>query len=284
MAHDPQPQIARSLTLIQPANRWKLFDLRQIWRHRDLLWILAVRDIKVRYKQTVVGAIWALLQPLLMMVIFASLFHLLGRVPASGDVPYALTLFCALLPWQLFSSAVTQVSDSLVTNQNLVTKVYFPRLILVLAPALACLVDFAIAFALLIALLLIWGITPSAMVLTLPLFVLFALCTALSIGIWLAALNALYRDFRYVLPFLIQIGFFLSPVVFETASLIPPEWHPVYSLNPLVGVIEGFRWALLGHSEPPLVPLMISFAVVCSLLYGGLLYFRRMERTFADWI
>ena len=278
------PKSGLSFTLIQSASRWKLLDLRGIWRHRDLLWILALRDIKVRYKQTIVGALWAVLQPLLMMVIFASLFQLLGRVPAASDVPYAVTLFCALLPWQLFSSAVSQVSDSLIANQNLVTKVYFPRLILVFASALACLVDFCIAFGVLMILMFAYDIVPTPAFAALPFFVAFALLTALSIGIWLAALNALYRDFRYVLPFLIQIGFFLSPVVFETTTLIPPEWRTLYSLNPMVGVIEGFRWALLGRSDPPLLPLIISASVACCLLYGGLLYFRRMERTFADWI
>lgn len=271
-----------TLTVIRPRKGWKLIDLVEVWRYRDLLWILALRDIKVRYKQTLIGGLWAVLQPLTTMLAFTVLFQLLGRAPASPDVPYPVTLYCALLPWQLFATALSQASDSLVANQNLITKIYFPRIIIPVAPILAGLVDFAVAFGVFLLLLLWYGVVPGYAVLTLPFFVLYAVLAALSVGIWLAALNALYRDFRYAVPFLIQIGFVVSPVLFETRALIPERWQLLYGLNPMVGVIEGFRWAILGKDHPPLAPMLLSAGAVVALLLGGLIYFRRMEKLFAD--
>tara|TARA_B100000029_G_scaffold456954_1_gene485347 strand:+ start:342 stop:1091 length:750 start_codon:yes stop_codon:yes gene_type:complete len=247
-----------------------------------LLWILVTRDLKVRYKQTVVGGLWTILQPLATMMVFTALFQLLKRVPASDGAPYAVTLLCALLPWQLFASSLTQSNDSLVNNQNLVTKVYVPRLLFPITPVLAGLVDFAISFVVLIAIMAWYGVTPTATVFYLPIFVVFAMATSLALGLWLSALNAMYRDFRYVLPFSLQIGFFVSPVVFETTALIPERWQLLYSLNPMVGVIEGFRWVLLGKAQPPIAPVLVSALVVSVLLAGGVVYFRRMEKSFAD--
>ena len=278
--HAPATSAAK-LSLIRPRRDWRLFDLNELWSYRDLLWILVQRDIKVRYKQTIVGGLWTVLQPLATMLVFTVLFQLLGRTPAPDGTPYAVTLLCGLLPWQFFASSLTQSSESLINNQNLVTKVYFPRILIPITPILAGLVDFALAFVVLVCVMAWHGITPTASVLYLPIFVLFAMTTCLAIGLWLAALNTLYRDFRYVLPFSIQMGFFISPVIFE-ASLIPEKWSFLYSLNPMVGVIEGFRWALLGRAQPPLTPMLVSACVVATLLVGGLAYFRRMERTFAD--
>lgn len=270
--------------VIRPRAGWRLVDLREVWRYRELLWILALRDIKVRYKQTFIGVAWAILQPVTKMVIFTTLFRLIGRTPAEQDVayPYAVTLYCALLPWELFANALAQSSESIVLNQQLVTKVYFPRVIVPVAPIVAGLLDFALAFLVLIGMMVYYGITPSWQALMLPLFIAFAVAAALSMGLWLSALNALYRDFRYAMPFLIQIGFFISPVIYETQAIIPPPWRSAFALNPMVGVLEGFRWALLGKTEPPLLPMLISAAAVALLLLGGLVYFRRMERLFAD--
>ena len=268
--------------VIKPRPGWHLIDLPELWRYRQLLWILALRDVKVRYKQTFVGVAWAVLQPFMTMVVFTLLFKLMGRVPVAEGVPYAVSTYCALLPWQLFATSLTQSSESLVTNQNLITKVYFPRGIVPIAPIIAGLIDFAIAFGILIAMMVFYGITPSWAVVLLPVFVLMAVITSLSVGLWLSALNALYRDIRYAVPFLVQIGMFISPVVYETAEVIPPAWRAVYSLNPMVGVVEGFRWALLGHAHPPIIPMLVSTAAVIVICFTGTLYFRRVERTIAD--
>lgn len=272
------------ITIQRPRRAWQLLNLAELWRYKDLLWILALRVVKVRYKQTAIGGLWAVLQPLITMILFAALFDLLGRTPANSNVPYPLTLYCALLPWQLFAGTLAQSSESLVAEQSLITKVYFPRIIIPIAPIGAGLVDFIISFGVLCLLFIWYGITPTWAIITLPFFVLLAILTVLSISLWSSALNAKYRDFRYALPFLIQMGFIVSPVIFETSALIPEKWRFLYSLNPMVGVIESFRWALLGGDQPPFLPLMASILVMSLLLLGGLIYFRRMERTFADWI
>jgi lipopolysaccharide transport system permease protein len=246
------------------------------------LFILAQRDIKVRYRQAVIGAAWAVLQPVVTMLIFSGLFSLLGKQPVSGGVPYAVTAFCGLLPWQFFASGLTQASGSLVNYRHVVTKVYFPRMLMPMASILCALVDFAIAFVVLVGLMLAFRVGVSWEVVTLPLFVLLALLTTLGASLWLSALNSLYRDFTYVVPFIIQIGFFLSPVVYETRSLIPERWRLLYGLNPLVVVIEGFRWALLRETAPAVDVLLVSLAAVALLLVSGLLYFSRVERTLAD--
>ncbi len=265
-----------------PRPGWHLIDLRELWRFRDLVWILALRDIKVRYRQTAVGVLWAILQPFTTMVIFTTLFTLLGRTPSSGDVPYAVAAFCGLIPWQLFANTLTQASGSLVANQNLITKVYFPRAVLPLASLIGSLVDFAIASVILLAMLAWYGITPGWPILLIPVFVGLVMLASLAAGLWLSAANGLYRDVGYVVPFLIQVGFYLSPVVYESGTLIPERWQFVHALNPMVGVLEGFRWALLGHRAPPVESLMISLTGLAVLLIGGMLYFRRVERYLAD--
>jgi lipopolysaccharide transport system permease protein len=265
---------------LAPRAGWAALDLRELWAYRELLAFQALRDIKVRYQQTVLGAAWAVLQPVTQMVVFSIFFGKLLGVGSDG-VPYPVFAYCALLPWQLFAFALTQSSNSLVENQHLITKVYFPRLIVPLASVIAGLVDFCIAFVILIGLMLWYGIMPTVAVVTLPLFVLLVIAAALSAGLWLSALNVRYRDIRYTLPFITQILFFLTPIVYP-ASRIPDAWRWVVGLNPMAGVVEGFRWALLGNVSPPGPMLAVSVAVTVLLLVGGLFYFRRMERSFAD--
>jgi lipopolysaccharide transport system permease protein len=266
--------------VLKPRSGWRPIDWRELWRYRELLAFLAVRDIKVRYKQTVLGAAWAVIQPLFTMVVFSIFFGKLGGIPADG-FPYPLFTLCALLPWQLFAYALTQASNSVVAEQRLITKVYFPRLIIPFASVLAGLVDFAIAFGFLLLLMAYYGVAPGWGVLTVPLWVAFAVATALAVGLWLSALNVQYRDFRHTIPFLTQIWLFLTPVAYPS-SLVPERWRPLYGLNPMAGVVEGFRWALLGHARWPGYLFLVSAATVAVLLVGGLYYFRRLERSFAD--
>jgi lipopolysaccharide transport system permease protein len=266
--------------LIRPTTGWAPLDLRALWQYRELLYFLAWRDVKVRYNQTVLGIAWAILQPFMMMVVFTIFFGRLMGVPSDG-LPYPLFAYAALLPWQLFSRALTDASTSLVANERLVTRVYFPRLLIPAAAVMASFVDFAIAFVVFLGLMALYGITPTAAVIWLPFFVLLALMTALGIGLWLSALDAQYRDFRYTLPFLTQFWLFATPVVYP-ASLVPEGWRLLYGLNPMAGVVEGFRWALLGGSRMPHPMLGVSFAAVVLVFVGGLYYFRRMERTLAD--
>jgi len=267
---------------IRPTPGWKAVNLRELWQFRELLWFLALRDIKVRYKQTALGVAWAVLQPLLTMLVFTIFFGRLGGFDQkTAGIPYPVFAFCGLVPWQLFSYALTQSSNSVVAEQRLLTKVYFPRLIVPLAPTLSGLVDFVISLGLLLGIMLYYGVWPDAAILLLPLFVAFALVAALSVALWLSALNAIYRDVRYTIPFLTQFWLFATPIAYPS-SIVPPEWQWVYGLNPMVGVVEGFRWTLLGMDHPPWPALAVSFMVVMALLVGGLFYFRRMEKTFAD--
>jgi lipopolysaccharide transport system permease protein len=259
---------------------WTAVNFAELWQYRELLVFYAIRDIKVRYKQTLLGAGWAILQPVMTMVVFSIFFGRLAGVP-SDDLPYPVFAFCALLPWQLFAFALTQSSNSLVNDAQVLTKVYFPRLIIPLASVITGLIDFAIAFAVLAGIMLYYGIIPGWQAITLPLFILLALAAALSVGFWLSALNVKYRDVRYTIPFLAQLWLFLTPVAYSS-SLVPPKWQVVYAINPMVGVVEGFRWALLGKTSPPGPMLIVSVAATALLLAGGLLYFRAMERTFAD--
>jgi lipopolysaccharide transport system permease protein len=268
------------VTIVRPSRGWISPNLRELWEYRELLYFLTWRDIKVRYKQTVLGAAWAIIQPFFTMVVFSLFFGRLAGVPSEG-VPYPIFAYCALLPWNYFAGALDRAGNSLVGSANLITKVYFPRLVIPLSAVLAGLLDFAIAFLVLIGMMLFYGITPTAAVLTLPFFLLLALLTALGAGLWLSALNVQYRDVRYTIPFLTQFWLFASPVAYG-ASLVPERWQVLYGLNPMAGVIEGFRWALLGKAEAPGPLLVISAAVVILLLLGGLFYFRRMEKTFAD--
>ena len=259
---------------------WVAIDFAELWQHRELLVFYAVRDIKVRYKQTLLGASWAILQPVMTMVVFTIFFGKLAGVPSDG-LPYPVFAFCGLLPWQLFAFALTQSSNSLVQNSHLLTKVYFPRLIIPFASVIAGLVDFAIAFIVLIGIMFYYDIIPGWALFTLPLFVVLALAAALSVGLWLSALNVKYRDVRYTIPFLSQLWLFVTPVAYSS-SLVPSKWQAVYAINPMAGVVEGFRWALLGKSAPPGTILIVSVAATAILLAGGLFYFARMEKTFPD--
>jgi lipopolysaccharide transport system permease protein len=266
--------------LISRSRGWLKPNFGEFWEYRELLYFLVWRDIKVRYKQTVLGAAWAVLQPFMTMVVFSVFFGTLGRMPSDG-LPYPVFAYAALVPWQLFAHALTDSANSLVGSQNLIKKVYFPRLIVPIASVLAGLVDFAISFGVLLGLMAYFGISPTAAILTLPLFVAFAILVALSIGLWLSALNVQFRDVRYMLPFLTQFWMFVTPVAYP-ASLVPEKWRALLGLNPMAGVVEGFRWALLGAPDAPGSLLWVSIGVVVVLLIGGLAYFRRMEATFAD--
>jgi len=278
---DPHVHHAGLPTLrISPPSRWTSLEFRELWEYRELLYFLIWRDVKVRYKQTALGAAWAVIQPFFMMVVFSLFFGRLAKVPSDG-IPYPVFTFCALLPWQLFANALTESSNSLVGNQNLITKVYFPRLVVPISAVLGGLVDFVIAFVILLGMMLYYGIVPGWAIVTLPGFILLAVLTALGVGLWLSALNVQYRDVRYTIGFLVQLWLFLTPVAYPS-SIVPEKWRPLYGLNPMAGVVEGFRWALLGNSQPPGAMLWVSVAVVILILFGGLYYFRRMEQQFAD--
>jgi lipopolysaccharide transport system permease protein len=267
---------------IRPSTGWRTVDLAELWHFRELFWFLALRDIQVRYKQTALGVAWAVLQPVFAMLLFTIFFgRLAGLDQRTGDIPYPLSTFCALVPWQFFSYALTQSSNSLVSEQRLLTKVYFPRLIIPMAPVLSGMVDFGVSFLLLLGMMVYYGVYPHGTVLLLPAFVLMAMAAAMAIGLWLSALNAIYRDVRYTIPFLTQFWLFATPVAYPV-SIVPERWQWLYGLNPMVGVIEGFRWTLLGGGQPAWTAVAVSFAVVAVLLVGGLFYFRRMEKVFAD--
>jgi len=267
-------------SIIRPSQGWASLRLGEIWNYRELLYFLIWRDIKVRYKQTVLGAAWAIIQPVFAMAVFSVFLGRLAKVPSDG-LPYPIFTYCALLPWQLFAYAMAESGNSLVASQNLITKVYFPRLVIPIAAVLAGMMDFAIAFVVLLGMMIYYGITPTVAIWSLPLFLLLAIATALAIGLWLSALNVTYRDVRYTIPFLTQIWLFATPVAYPS-SLLPEKWRALYGLNPLAGVVEGFRWALLGKAEGPGPLLAVSVVMVLVLLVGGLYYFRRMEKTFAD--
>jgi len=254
---------------------------RDMLRYRELFYFLAWRDVLVRYKQTVIGILWAVLRPFLTMIIFVFIFGKIAKLPAGG-MPYPVMVFAGLLPWQLFSTSLSEGSTSLITNSNLISKVYFPRLIIPASAVIVSFVDFAVSAGLFALLMIFYRVWPTWHLLTLPLFTLLALITSTGAGLWLAALNVEYRDFRYIVPFLVQFGLYVSPVGFNSA-LVPAKWRMLYSLNPMVGVIDGFRWAVSGGRSPIFLPgLIVSLGVMALLLIGGIWYFRRMERTFAD--
>lgn len=289
MALEPSPSPTPPLVVvIESRRRWQGLDLGELWRYRDLLGTLIARDLKVRYKQTELGIAWVLVQPLATTGIFAVLFQFLlgqGQAPTVGQVPYFLSTFCAMLPWQLFAESLSRAGGSLVTSRELITKVYFPRLVVPLSSVLGALVDFAIAAVAMGGMMLIWRVQPSWAIVTLPAFVLLAILASLAVGLWLSALAGQYRDFLYVQPFLIQVGMFLSPVIYPTAFLRShlPDWALLlYGLNPMAGVIEGFRWALLGTAEPPGLVLIPSVLMTALLLVAGIVYFRRTEATLVD--
>jgi len=266
--------------VITSARTWSFPDLRELWSFRELLMTFIMRDIKVRYKQTAIGILWAVIQPVVTMVVFTLIFGRLGQLPSNG-LPYPAFVLAALLPWQLFVKALTQGSMSMVALGPIMAKIYFPRLIAPVSSVLAGLIDFAIAFAILILIMLWYGIAPGPQVLLAPFFVLLALCAALAVSLWLSALNAEFRDVQHALPFVGQIWMFLTPVVYP-ASLVPEAWRWVYLLNPMVGVVEGFRWSLLGGPTPALMGMVVSTVVMLALLVGGLLYFARYEKAFVD--
>jgi lipopolysaccharide transport system permease protein len=268
--------------LVIEAGRSRAYYWKDLWHYRELFFFLSWRDILVRYKQTVIGIAWSVLRPLLTMVVFTVIFGRFAKFPSEGDVPYAVMVFAALLPWQLFANALTETSNSLINNRAMISKIYFPRLIVPTSAVIVGLVDFLISFCIL-GLLMIWfQFIPDWRILTLPLFLILALATALGVGIWLAALNVKYRDFRYIVPFMVQFGLYVSPVGFSS-NLIPEKWRLLYSLNPMVGVIDGFRWALLGGDSQLYLPgLVLSLGFTLILLWAGLRYFRSVERTFAD--
>lgn len=274
------PDHAPPVVDIRPTTGWVSLRLREFWTHRELLYFFVWRDVKVRYKQTALGVAWALLQPLFTMVLFSVFFGRLAKVPSDG-IPYPLFSFSALVPWTFFSTGLLLASNSLVGSANLITKVYFPRLTVPVGAVLSGGVDFALAFVLLLGMMLFMGYLPTANSIFLPAFSLLALATALGVGLWLAALNAHYRDVRYVVPFLTQAWLYATPIAYSS-SLVKGPWRLVYGLNPMVGVVDGFRWALLGAAPPSIPSLAASSLAAVVLLFSGAFYFRRMERTFAD--
>jgi lipopolysaccharide transport system permease protein len=275
---------------LRPSHGWSALNLMELWRYRELIYFLIWRDIKVRYKQTALGAAWAIIQPFFTMIVFTIFFGRLAKVP-SDNVPYPIFSYTALLPWGLFTKALSDAGRSMIANRAMITKVYFPRLSIPLASVLSGIVDFSIAFVVLIGMMIYYHYTPgndfqftlTAATLTLPLFVLLALGTALGVGLWLSALNVLYRDINYILPFLTQFWLFVTPIAYP-ASMIPEQWRLLYAINPMTGVVEGFRWALLGTTSAPGPMVLVSTAISVIVLISGLFYFRRMERTFADMV
>ncbi len=286
---EPQPHVAPppdiSLptihTRIQPTHGWVSLRLDDLWRYREVLYFLTWRDIKVRYKQTILGAAWAFLQPFLTMVVFSLFFGRLAGVPSDG-VPYPIFSFTALVPWTFFANTLTQASNSVVISANMVKKIYFPRLAIPIASTLSGVVDFLIAFVVLLGLMLAYRIVPPLHVLFLPLFVLLALITSLGVGMWLSAMNVQFRDVRYTLPFLTQFWLFITPIAYPSSLIQDPLLRALYALNPMVGVVDGFRWALLGTATLSLPTMLTSATVAVLLLVTGAFYFRRMEKTFAD--
>jgi lipopolysaccharide transport system permease protein len=277
-----QPRVAVGISTvrIQPSKGWVPLRLRDLWEYRELVYFLTLRDIKARYKQTFFGAAWAILQPVLTMLIFSVFFGRLAHIPSDG-IPYPMFALAALVPWAFFANGLNQSSNSLVGNAELIKKVYFPRLAMPIATVLGGVVDFALAFVVLLAMMFYYGKTPTANALWLPLFGLLALVTALGMGLWLSTLNVQYRDIRHVVPFLTQIWLFATPVAYPS-SLLPEPWRTLYGINPMVGVVEGFRWALLGTRTAPGPMIFVSALVAVTILISGGFYLRRMERTFAD--
>jgi lipopolysaccharide transport system permease protein len=277
----PSPEFGSKSTLwIEPIHGWAGVKLRELWEYRELLYFLVWRDVKVRYKQAALGAAWAILQPLLTMLIFSLIFGMFAKVPSEGT-PYPLFAFVALVPWNFFATSMNQSSNSVVGSANLITKVYFPRMAIPLASVLAGLVDFALAFVVLLGMMAYYKRVPTAHIYLLPLFLLLELCAAIGVGFWLSAMNVKYRDVKYVVPFLVQFWMYASPIIYPS-SMIPVRYRTLYALNPMVGVVDGFRWALLGTKTAPGPVLIASAAATIAVLVGGALYFRRMEAQFAD--
>ena len=267
--------------IIEPGRAEKNY-WRDLWRYRELFYFLAWRDILVRYKQTVIGVAWALIRPFITMIVFTVVFGKIAKLPAPANVPYPLLVFAAMLPWQFFATAMSEASGSLIGNANLISKIYFPRLVVPASSVITSFVDFLITLGMMAALMLWYGFAPDLRLLTLPLFIMLAFGASFGIGLWLCALNVEYRDFRYIVPFIVQFGLYISPVGFGS-DIVPEKWRLLYSLNPMVGVIDGFRWALL-RGETPLdgSAVLTSVFLTFILCVSGIWYFRKMERTFAD--
>jgi lipopolysaccharide transport system permease protein len=265
---------------IEPSSGWVPVRLGELWDYRELLYFLTWRDIKVRYKQTVLGALWAIIQPFFTMVVFSLFFGKLARVPSDG-IPYPIFSYAALVPWTFFANGVTNSSNSLVTGSNLIKKIYFPRLVVPMGAVLAGAVDFVLAFAVLLVMMLFYGIFPTGNIVWLPLLLVLTFTTSLGVGLWFSALNVQFRDIRYTTPFLVQFWLFATPIAYAS-SMLPQPWRTLYGLNPMVGVVEGFRWALLGTETRPGPMILVSAIVSVALLVGGVYYFRRLEKTFAD--
>ena len=267
--------------IIEPGRTEKNY-WTDLWRYRELFIILSWRDLSVRYKQTIIGILWAIIRPLLTMVVFTIIFGHVAKLPSDGNAPYALMVFAAMLPWTFFSNSLSEASNSLIGNANLITKVYFPRLIIPSATLITALVDFLISFVILIAMMIYYQFIPGWQIVLIPFFITLALLASLGLGLWITALNVKYRDFRYVIPFLIQFGLYVSPVGFSS-NVVPEKWRLLYSLNPMVGVIDGFRWCILGSNSQIYLPgFFLSLTIIAFFLWLGITRFRKMEKTFAD--
>jgi lipopolysaccharide transport system permease protein len=278
----PLPGGGGAMVRIEPTKGWVSLKLRELWEYRELLYFIAWRDVKVRYKQSVLGAAWAIIQPFFTMVVFSLFFGQLAKIPSDG-VPYPIFSYAALVPWTFFASGLSHASDSLVSSANLIKKVYFPRLTIPIAAVLAGVVDFVIAFLVLLGMMLYYGLVPTINVLWTPLFLLLALVSSLGVALWFSALNVEYRDVRHTVPFLTQLWLFATPIAYPS-SMLSEHWRIVYALNPMVGVVEGFRWGLLGVATGPGPMIAVSAIIALALLVGGAFYFRRMEKTFADMV
>ena len=272
----PLPPLLR----ITPPSRWWVIPAAELWQARELVYFFVWRDIKVRYKQTAIGAAWAVLQPLLAMLVFTLFFGKLAHIPSEG-LPYQVFVYAGLLPWMYFAASLQNATNTIVENQRIITKVYFPRLVLPLSAVLSGLVDFAISFSIFAVMMVYYHIRPTIQILWLPAFLLLAVLTAFGVGLWLSALNAIYRDVRYVLPFLVQLWLFASPVIYPP-SLMSEKWRWLFGLNPMAGVIEGFRWSLAGRGDPPGRLILVSSGIVLVILLSGLAYFQKMETVIAD--
>ena len=279
----PPIETQEPVLIIEPGRTEKNY-WGDLWRYRELFLVLAWRDISVRYKQTIIGILWAIIRPFLTMVVFTVIFGRIAKLPSDGNAPYALMVFAAMLPWSLFSNALTESSNSLISNAPLIGKVYFPRLIIPAATQVTAFIDFLISFIILLGMMIYYQFAPEWQILLLPLFIILALVASLGPGLWITALNVKYRDFRYIIPFVVQFGLYVSPVGFSS-KVVPEQWRLLYSLNPMVGVIDGFRWCILGGNSPIYVPgFILSFAIIAFFLWLGVSSFRKMEKTFADLI
>lgn len=283
MTNSSSNHIQEPILIIEPGRSEKNY-WTDLWRYRELFLILAWRDISVRYKQTIIGILWAIIRPFLTMVVFTVIFGRIAKLPSDGSAPYALLVFAAMLPWSLFSNALSESSNSLIGNANLIGKVYFPRLIIPAATLVTAFIDFLISFTILIAMMIYYQFAPGWQIILLPVFITLALLASLGPGLWITALNVKYRDFRYIIPFVVQFGLYVSPVGFSS-KIVPCQWRLLYSLNPMVGVIDGFRWCILGGNSPIYMPgFLLSLTIIAFFLWLGVSRFRKMERTFADLI